>query len=137
MIDLRDSKQKILFFDGFCSLCNGVVDWGIRNDKRKQIQFASLQGETALKFLANSSYLKDIDTVVYFREGLIYERSDAILFFLKDLGIFNSGVMLLIFVPRWIRDFFYRILARNRFLFFKKRNTCRIPTANEKDRLLK
>lgn len=127
--------MKILFFDGFCSICNGVVDWSLKHDHRQIVQFASLQGKTAHQKLPQS-YLSSIETVIYLRNGKIYERSDAILFLLKDLGGWTSFLSKLRIIPRSFRDFFYKIIARNRYIFFKKREVCRLPTPTEKERLL-
>lgn len=116
-------------------MCNGLVDLGMRLDQKKQIKFASLQGNTAYQKLPQS-YLSLIETVVYLRDEDIHERSDAILFFLKDLGGWPSLFWILRFIPVFVRDFFYRIVARNRYFFFKKRDFCRLPTEAERERLL-
>ena len=129
--------MKILFFDGYCTLCNSLVDWGLAHDRTKQIKFASLQGETAKRLVADSGAdLHSPDTVVYSREGQVYYRSDAILFFLKDLNGPFGFVSVLFIIPKVVRDFFYKIVARNRYRFFKKRETCRLPRPDESDRLL-
>lgn len=128
--------MKILFFDGYCSLCNALVDWGIRHDQKKNIQFASLQGETAKKYLAHTQYTVDIDTVIYFRDEKIYQQSSAVLYFFKDIGGVYSLFFIFIVLPTLIRDFFYKLVARNRYKFFKKRDTCRLPTESERERLL-
>ena len=127
--------MKILFFDGFCSLCNGVVDWGLRHDFKGVVQFASLQGNTAQKFL-NEKQRTEIETVVYYRDGIIHERSDAVLYFLKDLGGFKASAFAFKVLPRFLRDFFYRLVAKNRYRFFPRRESCRLPSSAEKDRLL-
>lgn len=116
-------------------MCNGLVDWGMRFDQSKQVKFASLQGNTAYQKLPQS-YLSLIETVVYLRDEEIHERSDAVLFFLKDLGGWPSAFFVLRFVPHFLRDFFYRLIAKNRYLLFKKLDSCRLPTEAEKQRLL-
>ncbi len=127
--------MKIIFFDGYCTVCNSLVDWGLRYDRTKQIKFASLQGETA-KRLVDPVFLQDIDTVIYLREGITYQKSAAILYFLKDTqGAFSIAIVFLI-VPGFIRDFFYSQFAKLRYVLFQKRDTCRIPTPSEIERLL-
>lgn len=127
--------MKVLFFDGYCSMCNSVVDWGMRHDHKRQMQFASLQGNTAYQKLPQS-YLSLIETVVYLREDEIYERSDAILFFLKDLGRPWSWFLIFRIIPKPLRDLIYNLVAKNRYLLFKKREACRVPTEAERERLL-
>ncbi len=128
--------MKILFFDGYCTICNSLVDWGLAQDRTKQIKFASLQGETAKRLITDHANLVTPDTVVYFRDEKIYYKSDAVLFFLKDLNGPFSFVSSLFFLPRFLRDFFYSAVARNRYRFFKKRDTCRLPSPDESERLL-
>lgn len=128
--------MKILFFDGYCSLCNGFIDWSMKQDKQKLVQYASLQGESAQKYLSDLKYVNEVETIVYYRENQIYDRSSAILIFFKDIGGVWQIFSVLFIIPKFIRDFFYKIIAKNRYLFFKKRDTCRLPTPEEKERLL-
>ncbi len=130
--------MKILFFDGYCNLCNQTVDWLVRIDKNAQIKFASLQGETAKKILPPPvSALAEPDTVIYFQDGQFYERSMAILNCLVDIGgPIALLARILFFIPIPLRDFLYRLVARNRFKLFGKRNTCRVPSQEERSRFL-
>ena len=128
--------MKILFFDGYCSLCNGLVDWLIKRDRKGVIKFASLQGITAGQMVPQNKGKIDFDTVVYFREGRLYERSEAILRLLEDLGGGWKAVRIFFILPAFLRDSVYRFVASNRYRFFRKRDTCRMPTLEEKERML-
>ena len=128
--------MKILFFDGYCTLCNGLVDWVMKMDHHHRIQFASLQGETARQHLHLNPESVDFDTVIYFKEGRSFERSNAILELLKDLGGFWIVLYVLKLIPVFLRDSVYNWVAKNRFRFFGRRETCRLPTPAEKSRLL-
>ncbi len=107
----------------------------MRIDKSKSLQFASLQGESAQKFLKVDS-LSDMQTIIYLREGVQFQRSRAILMILMDLGGTWKIMRIFLFVPVRIRDLFYRIVAKYRYRVFGRRDTCRLPTNDEKDRLL-
>ena len=128
--------MKILFFDGYCTLCNGLVDWVMKMDHRQNIQFASLQGKTARAQLNLKANSVDFDTVIYFKEGRTFERSNAILELLKDLGGFWTALYALKLIPVFLRDNVYNWIAKNRFRFFGQREACRLPTPSEKTRLL-
>ena len=128
--------MKTLFFDGYCNLCNGLVDWVMKQDRRQTIQFASLQGKTAAEKLNLSSSKIDFDTVIYFKDQQTFERSNAILELLNDLGGFWRLFYTFKVIPVFVRDFIYNWVAKNRFRFFGRRETCRMPTPNEKARLL-
>ncbi len=128
--------MKIIFFDGYCNLCNGFVDWLIRMDRAKIFKFASLQGETAKGLLSQSTPSVEVETVVFLMDGVRLERSTAVLNIFICLGGPWKLARILLFIPPVIRDGIYRVIAKYRFLIFGKRNTCRLPTAEEKDQLL-
>ena len=70
--------KKILFFDGVCVMCNGLVDFVLKHDKSHQIKFAPLQGKAAYDFLPNS-YTQQLTTVVFMQDNQLYTESDAII----------------------------------------------------------
>ncbi len=128
---------KILFFDGHCNLCNNLVDRLIRMDGAGVIKFASLQGETARKLLPPDKITElDPDTVLYLRDGEIFDRSTAVLLCLKDLGWPWAFFSVFLVVPKFLRDLVYRFVVRIRYQVFGRRDSCRLPTAEEKERLL-
>lgn len=127
--------MKIIFFDGYCTVCNSMVDWGLKNDRTGQIKFASLQGQTA-KQIVDQNFLISLDTVIYVRDGITYQKSAAILYFLKDTRSWLSFSIVFLIVPAFIRDFVYNLFAQLRYVLFRKRDTCRVPTLAEKERLL-
>lgn len=125
--------DKILFFDGYCSLCNTLVDTMVRWDKNKVLKYASLQGETAIKYLPSEKISGlDPDTVLYLRDGQIYDRSTAILLSLNDMGGAWKLTAVFYIVPKFIRDMVYRFIAAIRYKVFGKRDTCRLPTLKER-----
>ena len=128
-------RMKIVFFDGYCSLCNGLVDWLIRHDQSGEVKFASLQGQTAQNSLPEK-LRHDLDTIVYARENKVLLRSTAVLWIIADLGGLWSLASLLLLIPEPVRDSIYQFIATNRYRVFGKRDTCRVPTPEEKARLL-
>ncbi len=131
--------MKILFFDGHCSLCNRWIDLMMRLDHKQHIKFASLQGESAKKYLPASRLgsTHDLETVVYFHDGQIDDRSTGALKCLQDVGgLWGAFASILLMIPRPLRDWVYRGIARYRYSLFGRRDTCRLPTPEEKDRIL-
>lgn len=131
--------ERVLFFDGYCSLCNSAVDTLMRWDRSGRLKYASLQGETASRLLSPSirGTGTDPQSVIYFREGLIFERSSAIVHVLDDIGGVYKFLAWAIWVfPAPLRDLVYCWIARARYAVFGKRDTCRIPSAEERDRIL-
>lgn len=112
------------------------MDGLIKLDKKKVLKFASLQGETAMRVLGGDCERPRGDTVIYLREDKKYDRSTAILMILSDIQGFRHLAKIFSLVPVIVRDFIYSIIAKNRFLFLKKRESCRMPSHEEQARLL-
>lgn len=127
--------ENILFFDGFCVLCNGLIDFALKHDHLRKFKYATLQGQTA-KRLVPSFHSGDLHTVVLLDEAGTHTESDAIIGLLIGLGgIFRLALILKIF-PKDFRDCTYRFVAKNRYRWFGKTLSCRLPTQEEKDRIL-
>lgn len=129
------SEERIVFFDGVCGLCNRFVDRLLRLDRNAMLRFSPLQGDTARVRLPDGMG-SSLDTVVYLRGDKLIQRSDAALWILIDLGGWCHVYRALFIVPRFVRDAVYAWVARNRYRWFGKRDTCRLPTPEERPRFL-
>jgi len=123
-------RQPIIFFDGYCVLCNRSINWVIKRDKKQVFRFASLQGKTATELLGNQ--LEGLDSVVLFTEGNVYSHYQAVGLICKQLPFPYSLGLGFYILP----NFIYNWIARNRYRWFGKRETCRLPTEEEKARFL-
>ena len=127
----------IVLFDGVCNLCNGAVNFIIYHDPKAQFRFASLQsdfGQTELQRLGLPSDV--IETLILLDEGQAWLRSTAALRIARRLGAPWSWLYPLIVLPRPVRDWMYNLIARNRYRWFGKQETCRVPTAELKARFV-
>lgn len=134
---MSDSDTNpILFFDGVCGLCNSVVDWVLRNDRRGVVRFSPLQGQTAQQRLPDVDRER-LDTVVFIEGDRITRRSTAIVRLLSHLGgIWTVLAWLLWLIPWPLRDVGYRAVSKLRYRLFGKKETCRLPTPDERARFL-
>ncbi len=131
------SERRILLFDGVCNLCNGTVQFLIKRDPGGKFKFASLQSEPAKTLLRELGLPADhFESFVYIKNGTAYQRSSAALHVLKDLGGFWKLFYGFILLPRPVRDFFYDLIAKNRYRMFGKRDACMVPTPELKARFL-
>jgi predicted DCC family thiol-disulfide oxidoreductase YuxK len=129
--------ERILFFDGVCNLCNGAVQWVIRHDPQQKIQFAALQSETAKVKLGSSGIdLEKLESLVLLEDGVVYTHSDAVLRLVRVLGSPWSWAGIFLILPKFIRDGVYRFIAKNRYAWFGKRDSCMMPTPELKKRFL-
>jgi predicted DCC family thiol-disulfide oxidoreductase YuxK len=128
-------NSNIIYFDGICSLCNQSVDFIIRRDKRDTFLFAPLQGETAKQYLPKQS-TEELKSIVLQQDGILYYQSDAALKILYSLGGFWKLSALFFIIPKFIRNYIYSIISKNRYAWFGKKSTCRIPSPEERKRFL-
>ena len=131
---MQDQLQRIIFFDGVCGLCNAWVDFILKRDKAGIFSFAPFQGNYAKEMEPEAS--ENLNTMIYLASGQRYYRTGAVLRILRDLGGIWSLAWIFWLVPFFIRDFFYGLIARNRYRIFGKIKNCRIPTSEEKVRFL-
>lgn len=126
----------IIFFDGVCAMCNRFVSLIARADRRSVFRFAPLQGETARALLGPRPSDPAQWSMLYLDERGLHDQSDASLQVYRRLGGWFWPLSLLRFVPRFLRDPVYRIVARNRYRWFGRRDACRVPSAAERGRFL-
>ncbi|MGO4544739.1 thiol-disulfide oxidoreductase DCC family protein [Paenibacillus sp. 2TAB23] len=119
----------ILLIDGQCLLCNNITRFVVKHDRRKQFRFAALQSHAGKKLLREGNLpLEDMDTFVMIHNGQYFTKSDAALLVLRKLNRSWSLCYLFIAVPQTLRNRIYDGVARNRFRYFGKTDTCLIPT---------
>ena len=131
--------QPVIFFDGVCNFCNGIVNLIIRKDKNKLFFFSALQSEYAKKFLENRiSYTVqgDPETIILFYKGTFYQKTDAVIEISRMIGGAFLIFMILKIFPRFLRDFGYDLFARVRYFIFGKKETCMVPSPELRSRFL-
>ena len=134
---MKNSFTNIILFDGECNLCNSFVDFIIRYDKRDKFKFDSLQSPNSIILLKETQIdPKKLDTVVLYSQDVFYTRSSAALLILLELGLPFSLTIILWIVPRFFRDWAYRVVAKKRYIWFGKRDTCRLPTKADRKKFL-
>lgn len=122
----------IILFDGVCNFCNASINFVIDHDTARRFRFASLQSDIGQQILIeNRRSVSDFDTMLLVREGVLYEKSTAAL----EIARYLRGWTWLYafrFIPHFIRDAVYNLIAKNRYRIFGKSESCRIPTAEER-----
>lgn len=135
---LNDTHGKsIILFDGVCNLCNGAVRFIVKRDSSARFSFASLQSRVAKQLLSQYALpSNDIYSILLIRNGILFDRSDAILEIAKDLDGMWRTLRVLKFLPKRLRDFIYKLVANNRYKIFGKQDSCLIPTQDLRARFI-
>ncbi|CAM1341561.1 thiol-disulfide oxidoreductase DCC family protein [Tenacibaculum amylolyticum] len=120
--------MKLVLFDGVCNLCNSTITFIIKRDVSNQFKFASLQSDFARESLQKIGFSNvQLSTIIFLDNEKIYTKSSAILRITKELKGYEWTKFLLL-IPAPIRDFFYKIIAKNRYLLFGKQDSCMLPS---------
>lgn len=133
---MNDTAPKyIMLFDGVCNLCNKAVNFVLKKDRKKIFLFGSLQSKTGQEYLRKYHLpANEYHSFMLIEGNVLYTRSTAVLRMLKHLGRGWQLLYVFIYVPRPIRDGVYNLIASNRYKLFGKKDSCRIPTIEEKER---
>lgn len=134
--------SQLVLYDGLCGLCDRTVQFLLARDRGRVLFFAPLQGETASAVLARHCLGADLSTMVFVRDAGLPEeevllRSDGVLGALLAIGG-PWGLLARVarLVPWPLRDAVYRWIAANRYRWFGRLDTCRVPSPEERRRFL-
>jgi predicted DCC family thiol-disulfide oxidoreductase YuxK len=136
-VDLEQLKSKnILVFDGDCLLCNKLIQFILRKDKRKKIHLVTLQSNLGKSILIKYKFKPDdYSTVMFIKNEVLYTKSTAVIEILTHLNRVYKMALCLLIIPKFIRDFVYSIVAKNRHRFFQNKS-CLLMNNETKERIL-
>ena len=127
-------NKIMVLFDGYCHLCSDTVQFILKYDRKKQFVFASLQGETAKQIREKFNVPENIDSVIIVDNEKASYYSDAFFSIVSGLGgIWKLFLFCKVFPRAWM-DKLYRWIARNRFKWLGRQNSCFIPSEAYSDR---
>ncbi len=125
-----EKGKKIILFDGVCNLCNASINFVIKRDKKDLFRYASLQSEVGQKLISERNIdIKNIDSILLIDPSVAYyHKSTAALRIAKQLSGFYPFLSVFLVLPKFFRDWIYDIIAKNRYKWFGKKESCMIPT---------
>jgi predicted DCC family thiol-disulfide oxidoreductase YuxK len=130
--------KKIILFDGVCNLCNSAVQFVIRHDKKDVFRFVALQSELGQNILKHIGIdPKYIDSVILYEPGVAYHyKSAAALEIAKNLGGFWHLGTLFRIIPSGISNQVYDYIAKNRYKWYGKKDSCMVPSPELESKFL-
>ena len=131
------NDHPIILFDGVCNFCNSTVNFVLKNDRTKELRFAPLQsvtGEQILKLHGIND--QTLNTFIFVEQGKLYKASSAALRVAAYLPWYWKWTKVFWLVPRTIRDAVYYFIAKNRYHWFGKQESCMVPAAEWRSRFL-
>ena len=123
------SSSPILLFDGVCNLCNGLVRFIIKHDKKGSIRFAALQSSAGEKLINQFTIAtNDLDSLIFLDGNKYFIKSEAVFEIINHLGGGWKLLLILKIFPKRFCDFIYERFASVRYKMWGKRESCMIPT---------
>ncbi|MEO7924451.1 MAG: thiol-disulfide oxidoreductase DCC family protein [Chitinophagaceae bacterium] len=130
-------EVPVILFDGVCNFCNYWVNFAIRHDRKKKLRFTPLQGGTAERILPRYNiHPTALSSVIFIDKGKAYTQSSAAIRICKYLDGGWKLFYALMIIPKFLRDLIYNIIARNRYKWFGKKESCMVPATGLKERFL-
>ncbi|MEZ5002602.1 MAG: thiol-disulfide oxidoreductase DCC family protein [Chitinophagales bacterium] len=129
--------NRIILFDGVCNLCNASIQFIIKRDEKNLFKFASLQSDVGKSLLAQHHIDgTKMDSVVYIENGKAFTESTAAIRVAGYLGFPWNLLQVFLILPSMIRNVVYQWIARNRYKWFGKQDSCMLPDASLEARFL-
>ena len=135
--DLPKDK-KIILFDGVCNLCDSAVQFIIKHDKKDVFRFVSLQSDLGQKIIKHIGIdTSKLDSIIFYDPNNgYYHKSQAIFKMAKYLGGIYSCLNIFSILPKGISNVVYDFIAKNRYKWFGKKESCLIPTTELQSKFL-
>ena len=123
------NSHHVVIFDGVCNFCNGAVNFIIKRDPEVLFVFTPMQSDLASELMKQHQLNRlGLDTILLIKDGQCFMFSSAVLEISKDLTGFWYLFSVFKLVPASIRDYCYKVFARNRYALFGRQKECMVPT---------
>lgn len=126
----------IILFDGECNFCDASVQFIIKRDPKGYFQFAAQQSEIGEALKQQYAVPETLDSIVVIDHHKVYNSSDAALHITKHLNGLWGILYVFKVIPKQLRDVVYKFVAKNRYAWFGKKDSCMIPSPEIRNRFL-
>lgn len=127
----------LILFDGVCNFCNYWVDFIIQRDQKAFFRFVPIQSRFARNLTAELKIdASKSDTIILLVNEKVYFKSDAVMQITKKLDGLWKLLYVFMIIPKPIRDLIYNLFAKNRYNWFGRKKSCRIPSKFEESRFI-
>lgn len=130
--------KKIILFDGVCNLCDATVQKVIKADKKDTFRFVALQsdlGKEIINYIGIDT--EKTDSIILYEPGIAYHiKAEAAIEIAKTIGGVYSLLGIFSVFPNWLKDIGYDFVAKNRYKWYGKKESCMIPTPEIKAKFL-
>ena len=127
-MNMDSNNKPILLFDGYCNLCNNSVQFILKHEKNTDLLFTSLQSDAGISLLKQYNINPlNLDSLVFIKNNKFYTKSSAALRLTPYLKGLYPLLYSLLIIPPFIRNTIYDYIARNRYKWYGKAESCMMP----------
>ena len=121
--------KKIILFDGVCNYCNDKVNFIIKYDTNDTFRFVAIQSETGQKIITYLGIDPALDSIILYEPGYAYFiKSEAVFRIVKSLSFPIKLLLVFNFVPLGVKNQLYDYIAKNRYKWYGKKESCLLPS---------
>ena len=135
-LNIMENPDHLILFDPYCNLCVAVVKYILKHDSQKLYTFGSLYSKQGKEMKKSLSWKKQKNTIIYFEGDEVYTQSDAAIQIISKLKGINRGILVFNILPKGLRDWGYKMIAKYRYTVFGKRKEPYLPSGKVRDRFL-
>ncbi|MBA3252984.1 MAG: thiol-disulfide oxidoreductase DCC family protein [Burkholderiaceae bacterium] len=129
--------DNVVIFDGVCKLCARSVRFILDHEADHTLRFTPLQSPAGMRLMRELGLdPEDARTFVLIADGKAYVKSDAAIQLSRYFRRAWMPLGLIKIIPRWIRDRVYDVVARNRYRWFGRLDSCMVPTPELRTRFI-
>lgn len=132
-----EDHNSVILFDGMCNFCSDSVQFIIKRDPSSKFKFAPLQSVTGKDLIAKFNLDNvNLKSIILFKDHSYYLKSTAVLKIARELNSLWPLMYFFVVIPKPVRDYFYDIVAANRYRWFGKKEQCMVPNTEIEKRFL-
>jgi predicted DCC family thiol-disulfide oxidoreductase YuxK len=128
--------MNIILFDGVCNLCNHTVTFLIKYDKNNILKFTASQTIAGANIIRQYSLFNEGKSVIFIKDGIVFYKSDAVIEIAKQIQGWPHIFKYACLFPKFLRDGVYNLIAKNRYSLFGRKETCTVPSEENRKRFL-
>jgi predicted DCC family thiol-disulfide oxidoreductase YuxK len=129
--------HPVILFDGVCNFCNAAINFVLKQDNKDVFRFAPLQSDAGQNLARNYGLkAEDLSSFVLIDQDMVYRKSAAALRVMSRFPWYWRAVQILRIVPLFLRDAIYDFIAHNRYKWFGKKESCMVPTSEQRNKFL-
>jgi predicted DCC family thiol-disulfide oxidoreductase YuxK len=134
---MTQEDYYIILFDGVCNLCNNAITFVIKRDPKNRFKYAPLQSDSGEQLVNQYDIdTSTLDSIILIKNNTAYAKSSAALRIAQSLSGVWPLLSVFLILPAFIRNWVYDYVARNRYKWFGKKDTCMIPTPELRSKFL-